>query len=79
MVRSSKENAYVLCLCKEGVGDDGGRLRETLQERFRWLWDVDVVGQAEGARKVMMAFFDEEDEFREGKQDEGKREARPVL
>lgn len=53
VVTSSKDNAYVLCLSYEGVGDDKEKLRKTFQERFRWLWDLDVPGQAEEARSKM--------------------------
>ena len=41
-------------LCKDGEGDYGEKLRETISSRFRWLWDIDVVGQAERARVRMM-------------------------
>lgn len=54
VVTSSKENAYVVCLCKEGIMDDGERLKETFNRRFRWLWDVDVEAEAERARGIML-------------------------
>lgn len=50
VVTTSKENAYLLCLCLDGVGDNEERLKQTFQERLRWLWDVDIQGQAERAR-----------------------------
>jgi salicylate hydroxylase len=53
VVTSSKENADLLCLCYEGVGDDAQKLKDTWQERFRWLWDVDIEEQAEKARRIM--------------------------
>ena len=59
VVASSKENAYVLCLCKDGVGDDEDKLKETFSNRFRWLWDVDLVGQAERGREIMMQLIAE--------------------
>ncbi|CAG8162897.1 unnamed protein product [Penicillium olsonii] len=54
VVTSSKENADLLCLSLEGVSDDPARLRETLNERFHWLWDLDVQDQAERARTKMI-------------------------
>ena len=54
VVTSSKENAYVLCLCKEGIMDDEERLKETFERRFQWLWDVDVEAEVERARGVML-------------------------
>ncbi|KND86231.1 Salicylate hydroxylase [Tolypocladium ophioglossoides CBS 100239] len=54
VVTSSKENAELLCLCYAGIGDDELKLKETWQERFRWLWDVDVEGQVEEARRIML-------------------------
>lgn len=53
MVTTSKENAYLLCLCMDGVGDDEEKLRTTFNERLHWLWDLDVQGQVEDARKKM--------------------------
>ncbi|KAL4944955.1 hypothetical protein BDV06DRAFT_62884 [Aspergillus oleicola] len=54
VVSSSAENAYLLCLRLEGVGDDEEKLTKTLQERLRWLWDEDVQGQADRARDIML-------------------------
>ncbi|KAK5991934.1 6-methylsalicylic acid decarboxylase atA [Cladobotryum mycophilum] len=54
VVTTSKENAELLCLSYEDVGDDGEKLRETWRERFKWLWDIDVGKQAEDARSVML-------------------------
>lgn len=53
VVTTSKENAYLLCLCMEEVGDDEEKLKKTFNERMRWLWDLDVRGQAEEARRKM--------------------------
>lgn len=54
VVTTSKENAYLLCLCMEEVGDDEEKLKKTFNERMRWLWDLDVQGQAEEARRRMI-------------------------
>ncbi|CAI7612802.1 unnamed protein product [Penicillium bialowiezense] len=54
VVTSSKENADVLCLCSEGVGDNPAKLVNTLNERFNWLWDLDVEDQAEEAKARMV-------------------------
>ncbi|KAE8363621.1 hypothetical protein BDV27DRAFT_129719 [Aspergillus caelatus] len=54
VVTSSKENAYLLCLCLDGVGDDEEKLKETWNQRLRWLWDLDIQEQAEEARKKMI-------------------------
>ncbi|KAE8151910.1 hypothetical protein BDV25DRAFT_138390 [Aspergillus avenaceus] len=56
VVTSSKENAYLLCLCLDGVGDDADKLKETWNKRLRWLWDLDVQGQAEQARERMSEY-----------------------
>lgn len=53
VVTTSKENAYLLCLCMEEVGDDEEKLKKTFNERMRWLWDLDVHGQVEEARRKM--------------------------
>ncbi|GAT19461.1 salicylate hydroxylase [Aspergillus luchuensis] len=55
VVTTSKENAYLLCLCLDGVGDNEVKLRETFQQRLRWLWDLDIQEQAEQARRKMFS------------------------
>lgn len=57
VVRTSKEAAYLLCLCMEGVGDDEARLKETLNERLHWLWDLDPMEQVEEARRKMLEYL----------------------
>jgi len=37
-----------------GVKDDEGLLKETFQKRFRWLWDIDIEGESERAREIML-------------------------
>ncbi|KAL4805182.1 hypothetical protein BDV18DRAFT_25657 [Aspergillus unguis] len=54
VVTTSKENAYLLCQRLEGVGNDEEKLKKTLRERLRWLWDCDVQEQAERARALML-------------------------
>ena len=50
VVTSSKENMELLCLCHKDIGDDGNRLREAWQERFRWLWDLDLAEHVDCGR-----------------------------
>lgn len=57
VVTSSKENAYLLCLCMDGVRDDEAKLKETFQKRLRWLWDLDVQEHAEEARRKMVEYM----------------------
>jgi salicylate hydroxylase len=57
VVTSSKENADVLCLCFDGVGDDPDKLKQTFHERLRWLWDLDVEDQVEQARERMFEYM----------------------
>ncbi|KAJ5108403.1 hypothetical protein N7456_005078 [Penicillium angulare] len=57
VVTSSKECAYLLCLCLDGVGSDESRLKATLEERLKWLWDLDIQGQAERARARMIEYM----------------------
>lgn len=59
VVTSSKENAHLLCLCMEEVGDDEEKLKKTFNERMRWLWDLDVEKQAEQAREKMAEYLDQ--------------------
>ncbi|CAI7616068.1 unnamed protein product [Penicillium glandicola] len=58
VVTSSKENADVLCLCFDGVLDDPVKLKESLSQRLRWLWDLDVQDQVERAREKMVQCLD---------------------
>ncbi|CRL30479.1 Aromatic-ring hydroxylase-like [Penicillium camemberti] len=58
VVTSSKENADILCLCFDGVRDDPVKLRETLNQRLKWLWDLDVQDQVERARDKMVEYLD---------------------
>lgn len=58
VVTSSKENAGILCLCFDGVRDDPVKLRETLNQRLKWLWDLDVQDQVERARDKMVEYLD---------------------
>ncbi|KAJ6115945.1 hypothetical protein N7523_006362 [Penicillium sp. IBT 18751x] len=57
VVTSSKENAYLLCLCMDGVGDDEAKLKTTFQQRLHWLWDLDVKGQVDLAREKMTGYL----------------------
>lgn len=58
VVTSSKENAYLLCLCLDGVRDDEAKLKETFQSRLRWLWDLDMEAQADRAKESMHRILD---------------------
>lgn len=40
--------------------DDEAKLKETFSNRFRWLWDVDIEGQADRAKKIMLNLMKEE-------------------
>ncbi|KAL2826700.1 hypothetical protein BDW59DRAFT_145054 [Aspergillus cavernicola] len=54
VVTSSAQNAYLLCLRLDGVGGDEEKLKSRLNVQLRWLWDLDVQEQAEGARRLML-------------------------
>lgn len=54
VVTTSKENALLLCLCLDGVENDEDKIQETLQERLRWLWDVDVEAEVQRGRQTML-------------------------
>ena len=58
---SSKENGNLLCLQLDGIMDDEDKLKETFSNRFRWLWDIDIEGQADSARKIMLELMREEE------------------
>ncbi|KAJ5681046.1 hypothetical protein N7536_012185 [Penicillium majusculum] len=58
VVTSSKENADIFCLCFDGVRDDPVKLKETLNRRLKWLWDLDVQDQVERARDKMVEYLD---------------------
>jgi salicylate hydroxylase len=60
VVSTSRENADLLCLCYEGVGDNEHKLKETWNDRYKWLWDIDVKEQAENARNVMIELMEKE-------------------
>jgi salicylate hydroxylase len=34
--------------------DDEEKLKRTLHERLRWLWDLDIDNQVESARQLMI-------------------------
>lgn len=57
VVTTSKENASLLCLCLDGVGDDEERLKTTFQQRLRWLWDVDLQDQVGQAQAVLSRYL----------------------
>ncbi|KAF7516399.1 hypothetical protein PCG10_002160 [Penicillium crustosum] len=57
VVTSSKENADIFCLCFDGVRDDPVKLKETLNQRLKWLWDLDVQDQVERARDKMVEYL----------------------
>jgi salicylate hydroxylase len=57
VVTSSKENAYLLCLHLDRVGDDETKLKETWQSRLRWIWDLDTEEQAERTRQCMFKIW----------------------
>ncbi|CAI7620736.1 unnamed protein product [Penicillium discolor] len=58
VVTSSKENADIFCLCFDGVRDDPVKLKETLDRRLKWLWDLDVQDQVDRARDKMVEYLD---------------------
>jgi salicylate hydroxylase len=58
VVTTSKENANLLCLCYDGIGDDEQKLREIWDERYKWLWNINIEEQAENARKIMIDLID---------------------
>ncbi|OQD69111.1 hypothetical protein PENPOL_c002G08360 [Penicillium polonicum] len=58
VVTSSKENADIFCLRFDGVRDDPVKLRETLNRRLKWLWDLDVQDQVERAREKMVKYLE---------------------
>ncbi|KAJ5519966.1 hypothetical protein N7463_000419 [Penicillium fimorum] len=58
VVTSSKENADIFCLCFDEVRDDPVKLKETLDQRLKWLWDSDVQDQVERAREKMMEYLE---------------------
>ncbi|KAJ5372782.1 hypothetical protein N7517_004788 [Penicillium concentricum] len=58
VVTSSKENADIFCLCFDGVRNDPVKLKETLDQRLRWLWDLDVQDQVERAREKMVEYLE---------------------
>lgn len=60
VVTSSKENADVFCLGFDGVWDDPVKLKEMLDVRFRWLWDLDVQDQVERARERMREYLEKQ-------------------
>ena len=53
VVETSKENGDVCMMRGERTGEDLGKIRETLEERFRWIWDEDLDLQVETAKKMM--------------------------
>lgn len=57
VVTTSKENASLLCLCLDGVGDDEERLKTTFQQRLRWLWDVDLQDQVRQAQAILSQYL----------------------
>lgn len=57
VVATSKEGAYLLCLCLDGVGSDELKLQEAFNRRLRWLWDLDVQDQADQARVKMAEYM----------------------
>ena len=61
VVVSSKENGNLLCLRLDGILDDEEKLKETFSHRFRWLWDVDIEGQADNARRIMLDLMSEQE------------------
>ncbi|OAA39760.1 Aromatic-ring hydroxylase-like protein [Metarhizium rileyi] len=54
VVAGSREIAETLCLSCRGIGDDADKLKETWQERFHWLWDIDLQEQVDNARQIML-------------------------
>lgn len=57
VVTSSKEGAYLLCLCLDKVGDDADKLKEAFQKRLRWLWDLDVQAHLDEAKRGMARYM----------------------
>ncbi|UNI24558.1 Salicylate 1-monooxygenase [Purpureocillium takamizusanense] len=57
VVTSSKENAELLCLCHKGIGNDGEKLRQSWDERFQWLWNLDLDEHIESGRAQLYEYM----------------------
>lgn len=57
IVKTSRENADLLCLVHPGVEGDGDQLVDIWRKRFRWLWDLDVQQHAKDARTLMHQYL----------------------
>jgi salicylate hydroxylase len=42
---TSREMGELLCFAKEGIGRDLVKLKENLDKRLHWIWDVDLLGE----------------------------------
>ncbi|KAF2705604.1 mannitol 1-phosphate dehydrogenase 2 [Pleomassaria siparia CBS 279.74] len=53
-VTTSKETGMLFDFELEGLGDDLERFEKIYTERMRWVWDVDLEGEVEKARKIYL-------------------------
>ncbi|KAM0795341.1 hypothetical protein BDR22DRAFT_781770, partial [Usnea florida] len=53
VVETSKENGDICMMRGESTGEDFGKIRATLDERFHWIWHEDVDLQVQTAKAVM--------------------------
>ncbi len=53
LVRTSREAGELYELEREGVWDDGDRVRESLLGRYSWIWEEDLEGELEMAMGLL--------------------------
>ena len=53
LVRTSREVMGVYSMMKEGIGEDLGRIKADVDERHRWIWEVDLPGEVERAKGLL--------------------------
>ncbi|KAL9596554.1 MAG: hypothetical protein Q9219_005732 [cf. Caloplaca sp. 3 TL-2023] len=56
VVKTSRENGEVCMMQGESTGNDLGKIKATLDERFHWIWHEDLDGQLQQAESKLRGF-----------------------
>lgn len=45
ITQTSREMGKIICCAEEGIGNDFEKLKENLNARMSWIWDIDLLGE----------------------------------
>jgi salicylate hydroxylase len=56
-VATSRTAGAVFESVHDGIGDDLAKVKESVDSRHQWIWEVDLLGEAERAKKLLISKY----------------------